>query len=212
MLEIKTFVFNPIQENTYLVWDNTGECAIIDAGCSTKSEEDKLFRFIEENNLRPIKLINTHCHFDHILGIEACRKKYNLKWEAHPSDGFLVDMAPTQGAMFGFSINPVHKPERELFEGEKIILGETELYVIHVPGHSPGSVCLYFETDAVLLTGDVLFHGSIGRTDLPMGNYGELIAGIKGKLLTLPENVTVYPGHGPATNIGDEKIRNPFLQ
>jgi hydroxyacylglutathione hydrolase len=211
-MEIQIFVFNPVQENTYVLWDETGECAIVDAGCCCQQEFDKLDHFIRSKNLKPVKLINTHCHFDHIFGIERCREKYNLEWEAHFNDFFLVEGAESQAAMFGFSIPPVATPEKKLDENQTVCFGNSCLKVIHVPGHSPGSICFYEEKSQILLTGDVLFYGSIGRTDLPSGDYEALITGIKTKLLVLPAEVDVYPGHGPATTIGDEKTRNPFLQ
>jgi hydroxyacylglutathione hydrolase len=211
-LKVHTFVFNPVQENTYLVWDETLECAIVDAGCYTDKEFEKLDNFIKSKNLKPVKLINTHCHFDHIFGIDRCRSAYNLKWEAHPGDSFLVENAPSQGALFGMRIQPIALPEVEILEGDVIAFGNSKLKAIFVPGHSPGSICFYEEGSKVLITGDVLFNGSIGRTDLPMGDYNTLVNGIKEKLLTLPSHVDVFPGHGPATTIGDEKARNPFLQ
>jgi hydroxyacylglutathione hydrolase len=211
-LKVQTFVFNPVQENTYVLWDETRECVIIDAGCFNQREFEKLDGFIRSKNFIPTKLINTHGHFDHIFGIERCRKAYGLKWEAHPDDYLLIGNAPSQGAIFGFQIQPILLPEVELQEGDQISFGNSILKVFHVPGHSPGSICFYNETSKIVITGDVLFNGSIGRTDLPGGNYHSLITSIKTKLLVLPDDVVVYPGHGPATTIGDEKVRNPYLQ
>ncbi len=211
-MEIKSFVFNPVQENTYVLWDETSECVIIDPGCYTDKEFEKIDGFIKSKNLKPVRLINTHCHFDHIFGVERCRIAYQLKWEAHPGDAFLVEKAPAQGAMFGIPIQPIALPEIDLADGDEIAFGNTILKVIHVPGHSPGSICLYNETSKTLITGDVLFNGSIGRTDLAQGNYDQLIHGISTKLLPLPDDVDVFPGHGPASTIGDEKARNPFLR
>lgn len=211
-MEIHTFVFNPVQENTYIIWDESGECAIVDAGCYNDKEFDKLDSFLKSKMLKPVKLINTHCHFDHIFGVEKCRKVYNLKWEAHSGDAFLVEGAPAQGAMFGIPVQPIALADIELNNDDEIFFGKSKLKVLHVPGHSKGSVCFYEENSKILITGDVLFHGSIGRTDLPGGDYETLISGIKSKLLVLPNNVDVFPGHGPATTIGDEKARNPFLQ
>jgi glyoxylase-like metal-dependent hydrolase (beta-lactamase superfamily II) len=209
---VHSFVFNPVQENTYLIWDETDECVIVDAGCYTQKEFEKINGFIILNNLKPVKLINTHCHFDHLFGIEKCRKAYNLNWEAHPGDSFLIKNAPLQAAMFGISFDLITSPIIELSDGDKILFGNSCLKVLHVPGHSPGSVCFYEEKSKILITGDVLFNGSIGRTDLPGGDYETLIKGIHSKLLVLPDDVYVFPGHGPATTIGDEKIRNPFLK
>ena len=209
--DIEVFVFNPVQENKYIIWDETKECAIVDAGCFNQREFEKLDDFIKSKNLKPVKLINTHGHFDHIFGIELCRKAYNLKWESHYGDNSWVTGAREKAAMFGIPIQPVTIAETELNDGDEIHFGNSTLKVIHVPGHSPGSICFYNENYKILITGDVLFNGSIGRTDLPGGDYHTLITGIKSKLLVLPDDVDVFPGHGPATTIGDEKALNPFL-
>ncbi|MCF8357278.1 MAG: MBL fold metallo-hydrolase [Prolixibacteraceae bacterium] len=209
---VEVFTFNPVQENTFILWNETGECAIVDAGCYNRQEFEKLDGFLKSKNLKPVKLINTHCHFDHIMGVEQCRETYRLKWEAHSGDAFWVENARQQGAMFGIPVQPVSQPDVELNEGDVVCFGNTTLKAIHVPGHSLGSLCFYNEAQKTLLAGDVLFRGSIGRTDLPGGDYDTLISGIKSKLLILPDDVTVYPGHGPATTIGEEKTGNPFLQ
>jgi hydroxyacylglutathione hydrolase len=211
-MEIQSFVFNPVQENTYVIWDETGECAIVDAGCFNQKEFEKLDSFIKSNDLKPVKLINTHGHFDHIFGIEQCRTGYNLKWEAHYGDNSWIEGAKEKAAMFGIPIQPVNLPEIELNDGDLVRFGNIILKVIYVPGHSVGSICFYDEESKILITGDVLFNGSIGRSDLPGGNYETLIEGIKSKLMILPSDVDVFPGHGPATTIGDENVRNPFLQ
>lgn len=211
-MKIETFVFNPVQENTYVVYDQTGACSIIDAGCFNEKEFNVLDQFINNNQLKPAKLINTHCHFDHILGIEKCREAYQIQWEAHQDDAFLIDAAPAQGAMFGMKVDQVKHAEVSLKENDMVTVGNMNFKVIHIPGHSPGSICLYNEKEKVVFTGDVLFRGSIGRTDLPKGDYQTLIDGIQSKLMVLPPDVVVYPGHGPATTIGDEKASNPFLQ
>lgn len=212
-MNIKVFAFNPIQENTFVLYDeSTSECAIIDPGCYNDGEFDQLKNFISTNKLSPVKLINTHCHFDHIFGVDRCRQQWGLKWEAHPDDAFLVANVTTQAAMFGVTIAPIQQAEIELQDGTEITFGRTTLKAIHVPGHSPGSICLYNQASKTLIAGDVLFRGSIGRTDLPHGDYDTLIKGIKEKLLILPDDITVYPGHGPSTTIGFEKAKNPFLR
>ena len=212
-MRIEVFPFNPLQENTFVVYDeSSGECAIIDPGCYNANEFEILKGFISANDLKPVKLLNTHCHFDHILGVEQCRAEWNLKWEAHPGDMFLVENAPAKGAMFGFPVPQIKPVDKDLTDGELVQIGNIEMKTIYVPGHSPGSLCFYFEKEKVLIAGDVLFRGSIGRTDLEQGNYDELINGIKSKLFVLPDDVTVYPGHGPSTTIAYEKTNNPFLQ
>lgn len=211
-MKIKKYVFNPVQENTFVIYDETGKCAIIDAGCMNNSEFDVLDGFINSNELTPVKLINTHGHFDHILGVEKCREAYKLKWEAHDGDAFLIEAAPAKVAMYGMPISPIQPADVELSDGDIIEFGNSKLKVIYVPGHSPGSVCLYEEKSKILIAGDVLFKGSIGRTDIEQGDYDTLISGIKNKLFVLPDDVIVYPGHGPSTTIGYEKATNPFLQ
>ncbi|HKM92038.1 MAG TPA: MBL fold metallo-hydrolase [Prolixibacteraceae bacterium] len=212
-MNIEVFVFNPIQENTFVIYDeSTGEFAIVDPGCFNNNEFEHLKGFISAYNLKPVKLLNTHCHFDHILGVERCRTEWNLKWEAHSGDAFLVEGAQAQAAMFGVNIPAVMPIDVELHDGDEIKVGNIILKAIHVPGHSPGSICFYSELGKKLISGDVLFRGSIGRTDLPQGDYDTLISGIKEKLLTLPDDVKVYPGHGPSTTIGFERANNPFLK
>lgn len=211
-LQVQTFVFNPVQENTYVLWDESGECAIVDPGCLNDKEFEKLDAFIKTKNLKPVKLINTHGHFDHIFGVEKCREAYSLKWEAHHGDNAWIEGVQAKATLFGLVVQSVALPEVELNEGDIVSFGNTTLKIFHVPGHSPGSICFYDEKSKVVITGDVLFNGSIGRTDLDGGSYETLISGIKTKLLSLPNEVLVYPGHGPATTIGDEKARNPYLQ
>ncbi len=211
MLKVKKFVVNPIQENTFVLYDETKECAIIDAGFYYGEEKDEVDYFIEKNRLKPARLINTHCHFDHIMGVEYIREKYSLKFEAHPDDAFWVEKAIDQGKLFNIEMNAVSPIDKFLNEGESIEFGNTLLKVIHLPGHSPGHIVFYERTCKMLFAGDVIFYGSIGRTDLPGGDYDTLINGIKSKLLTLPEDTAVYCGHGPETSIGFEKEQNPFL-
>lgn len=212
MIKIQTFVFNPVQVNTYVLWDETGECAIVDAGCYTEKEFSRLDNFISSNQLKPVRLINTHGHFDHLFGVERCRKTYGLTWEAHPADADWIGEVQARAAMLGIPADAVALPETILNQGDNIVFGTSLLRVIHVPGHSPGSVCFYEAASGILISGDVLFKGSIGRTDLAGGDFNTLISGITENLLILPNNTIVYPGHGPATTIGDEKARNPYLQ
>ncbi len=211
-MQVKSFTFNPIQENTYVVYDETKECIIIDAGCFTPQEELALADFIEEKELKLKRVINTHLHFDHAFGNAFLAKQYNVLPEAHKEDEFLIPAMPDQAKRFGFPFEIITQNlGKHIEEGDIIKFGNTELKAIHVPGHSPGSLCFYSEKEKVLFAGDVLFLESIGRTDLDRGDYAALISGISSKLLTLPDETVVYSGHGPSTTIGHEKQHNPFL-
>lgn len=210
-MQIKKFTFNPLQENTLIIYDETGECAIIDAGCYFENEYMELDRFIAEKQLKPVRLINTHCHFDHIMGVTHCRAKYKLQFEAHTDEANLVEHAVDSGDRFGIPMEPIDKPDAFFKEGDKINFGNSYLQVIEAPGHSPGGVVFYNPEQKILIAGDVLFYGSIGRTDLPGGSFEKLVGNIQTKLLTLPEETVVYCGHGPETTIGFEKKHNPFL-
>lgn len=211
MIQIKKFTFNPIQENTYVLYDETKECVIVDAGCFFDYEQAELDRFIKENELKPVKLVNTHCHFDHILGITHCRTKYKIPFFAHAEDAFLVDQITKHGDRFGVPVEPVDEIDQFLNEGDQVTFGNSSLEVIHVPGHAPGHVVLHQPEQKFIMAGDVLFYGSIGRTDLPKGNFEQLVGNIKLKLFKLPDDTVVYSGHGPETSIGFEKKSNPFL-
>lgn len=211
MISIKKFTFNPIQENTFVVYDETGECVIVDAGCYDGNERQELDNFIAANHLKPVRLINTHCHFDHIMGVTHCREKYHLRFEIHPAELPLVEQAEEHGDLFGVPMQPVDAPEIFFNEGDQLTFGNSFLQVIAAPGHSPGGVVFYNPEQKILIAGDVLFYGSIGRTDLPGGSFKQLVGNIKTKLLTLPEETVVYCGHGPETTIGFEKNNNPFL-
>jgi len=211
MIQIKKFTFNPVQENTFVVYDETGECAIIDAGCYFENERKELDRFITEKQLKPVRLINTHCHFDHIMGITHCRTKYKLQFEIHSDEASLVEDAASHGDLFGIPVEAIDPPDAFFKEGDQITFGNSYLEVIESPGHSPGGVVFYNPEQKILIAGDVLFYGSIGRTDLPGGSFEQLTGNIKTKLLTLPEETVVYCGHGPETTIGFEKKNNPYL-
>jgi len=211
MIQVKKFTFNPIQENTYVLYDETNECIIIDAGCYFDYEQKELSDFIEENHLRPVKLVNTHCHLDHIFGITFCRTKYKIPFIAHQAESFLVEGVVAHGERFGIPTDPVDAADEFIDENDVVQFGNSKLEVIHIPGHAPGHVVLYCRDQNFLLAGDVLFYGSVGRTDLPQGSYEQLIGNIQQKLLVLPEETVVYSGHGPETSIGFEKASNPFL-
>jgi len=211
MIQIKKFTFNPVQENTFVVYDETNECVIIDAGCYYENERHELDKFIAEKQLKPVRLINTHCHFDHIMGVTHCRIKYKVPFEIHLDEEILVEHAVDSGDRFGIPMEPIDAPDAYFHEGDRTTFGNSYLEVIESPGHSPGGVVFYNPEQKILIAGDVLFYGSIGRTDLPGGSFEQLTGNIKTKLLTLPEETVVYCGHGPETTIGFEKKNNPFL-
>ncbi|MBB3185853.1 MBL fold metallo-hydrolase [Microbacter margulisiae] len=211
-MNIVSFAFNPFMENTYILYDDTSECVIIDAGCLTISERQKLQQLIEKKSLTLKRVINTHLHLDHVFGNGFLFRTYGIAPEAHMADEFLLAQLAAQSAIFGVPFHEDPQPiGKRISENETISFGHTQLRAIHVPGHSPGSLCFYNKKDSVLFVGDVLFRGSIGRTDLPKGNYEELITGIQKKLLILPDETVVYPGHGDPTTIGREKTENPYL-
>lgn len=211
-MTIKKFEFNNFPVNTYLLHDETGEAVLIDCGCMYPEEEAALDRYIRENNLKLTRLLCTHLHLDHVMGNSYVYQTYGLKPEAHRAD---VEGLPTieqQALPFGIRLPRPSVPVTSfLEEGDVIRFGNSTLSVIHVPGHSPGSVVFFNARNKAAISGDVLFYNSIGRTDLWGGNYEELIDGIKDKLFTLPDETVVYPGHGPETTIENEKMGNPFL-
>lgn len=211
MIKVEKFVVGPLGENSYILSDESGECIFIDPGFYYKEEYEEIIDYISENKLKPINISNTHCHFDHIMGVEFIREKYNIPFQAHKADEFLIDRSVNQAKAFGFEMKQVTSLNNFIDEDDTIKLGDTELKIYHVPGHSPGHVVFYHEESKILVAGDVLFYGSIGRTDLPGGNYQTLISGIKEKLFILPDDTKVYSGHGPETTIGFEKENNPFL-
>ncbi len=211
MSNVKVFTFNAFQENTYLLWSNNGDCWIIDPGCSSTGEENILKKFIDDRGLHPVRLINTHCHIDHILGNEYVSRTFDLKLEAHKNEKDILRSGKVVADMYGLPYSPSPTIEHFLEEGDELALGETIFQVLLTPGHSPGSICLYTPSKGMVIGGDVLFYGSIGRTDLPGGNYETLIRSIKEKLLVLPDETIIMPGHGPNTNIGFERTNNPFL-
>jgi glyoxylase-like metal-dependent hydrolase (beta-lactamase superfamily II) len=211
MTKIKTFVFNPFQENTFLLYDETKECIIIDAGCNEVHEFEAIDKFIEENKLVVQSIVNTHCHIDHIMGNAYLVNKYNVPSVAHKEDMPLLERSNDMALAFGFQVEEPPIPNQFVNEGEKITFGNTELEVKHVPGHSPGSIALYCENSNFVIVGYVLFAGSIGRTDLPGGDYDTLIASINDKIFALPDETQVYPGHGEKTTVAHEKGTNPFF-
>ncbi len=211
MLKIKTFVFNPFQVNTYLLYDDTGQCVIIDPACYEDPEKLALADFVGKEGLNPVLALNTHCHIDHILGNNFVTGKFSIPLKVHKDSMVFIKNGKEYALSFGFEIEEIAMPDGFIAEGDIIEFGNRQLKVIHTPGHADGSICLYEHKAGVLFCGDVLFKSGIGRTDLPTGNYDNLISNIKEKLMLLPDDVVVYPGHGPDTTIGMEKRNNPFL-
>lgn len=212
MITIKQFTFNPIQENTYVLYNEENKALIIDPGCYFSNEENELKSFIADNNLTPVQLLNTHCHLDHVFGNKFVAAQYGLELYIHPEEEKMLKRAPESGQMWGLTFENYDGPLHFLNEGDTIKLGNDVLEILLTPGHSPGSICFYNAAQKFVIGGDVLFYESIGRTDLPYGNHETLLTSIREKLFTLPDDVKVYNGHGPATTIGHEKKNNPFLQ
>lgn len=211
-MKIQKFTFNPFLENTYLIWDEeTLEAAIIDPGMSESYEEDELTSFIKQNSLKIVYLINTHCHIDHILGCGFIKSKYNPVYYMPKGDLELFNNAENQANMFNVTLNKPPEPEKFLSEDLELKLGKESISLLFTPGHSPGEFCLYMKDSSICISGDVLFNESIGRTDLPGGNYEVLLDSIRNKLLALPNDVEIYPGHGEKSTIGYERVHNPFL-
>ncbi len=212
MLTIQSFTFNGFAENTYLLVNNKKQCWIIDPGMYDATETAYLDQYIADNCLQPQAVINTHTHIDHIFGVQAMMDKYKIPFGIHEKDQPVLAGAVGAAMLFGFKLGAAPKPTFFVREEESLMLGDDEIDVRFTPGHSPGSVSFYYAPGKWVVSGDALFQGSIGRTDLPGGNFDTLINAIRTQLFTLPEETTVYSGHGPATTIGNEKMYNPFLQ
>ncbi|MDE6006315.1 MAG: MBL fold metallo-hydrolase [Muribaculaceae bacterium] len=213
-MKVYKFEFSLFGINTYVLVDEaTKKCAIIDPGMMDAEEDEVMEGFVERNNLTVTHIINTHLHVDHAIGDKKAAELFKAPIMAHKDDEFLGSRMQQQAQMFGIAerVNDV-SITTYLEEGDIIKIGEGELKVIHVPGHSPGGIALYDAADGFVISGDSLFAGSIGRTDLPGGDMPTLIDAVKGKLLTLPPSTIVYPGHGPATTVGLEHARNPYLK
>lgn len=210
-VNIGAFIFNPFQENTYVVWDATNECVIIDAGNYSVAEDRTLNNFIRERGLRPVMALNTHGHVDHILGVNYAAETFGIPFVLHGDDAFLVDSAPEHGKLYGFVVKDVPTIGKDLKGIDEIRFGETTLRIIHTPGHTPGHVCIYEPVSKVLFSGDTLFKESIGRTDLPGGDYSWIMRSILEKIVPLGGDVEIYPGHGPKSTIGHEVLYNPFI-
>jgi hydroxyacylglutathione hydrolase len=212
MLKVKKFTFNPFAENSYIIWDDgSKEAAIIDPGCYDEYEKKEIDDFIASNNLLLKYLFNTHCHIDHIFGSCHIKSKYNVDYYAPEEDLFLLRNASHQANMFGLELKEICMPDKFIKDNMKLPLGESSLEFLFTPGHTPGGYCIYSETDKICITGDVLFEGSIGRTDLPGGQYDQILKSIREKLFILPDDTVIYPGHGNSSSIGIEKKTNPFF-
>ena len=212
MTTVHTFTFNPFQENTFIIYDETNACVIIDPGCHSAQEKEELQTFIKKNELIPKRLLNTHCHIDHVFGNKFIFDVFGLKPELHKLDlPTLTGMTPMAAKMYGIPLEESPLPETFLIENEIIRFGNTELEIRFTPGHAPGHVVFINHKQRFVINGDVLFQGSIGRTDFPGCSFEQLINSIKTQLFVLEDDYVVYTGHGPSTTIGFEKKHNPFL-
>jgi hydroxyacylglutathione hydrolase len=211
MLKVKALIFNAFQVNTYIVSAENGDCIIVDPACSSATEVTRLTDFLEKENLKPFLVVNTHAHVDHILGNAAITEKLSLKLAAHPKSAYLYANAMNFAAALGFELDKIIYPEQELEEGDRLKVGDDELKILYTPGHADGSICLYSKENSFVITGDVIFYASIGRTDFPTGSYEVLEKSIREKLYTLPDETIIYPGHGPSTKVGFEKYNNGFI-
>lgn len=210
-MHFEVLTFNPFQENTYIVWDDAGQAAIIDPGCSNAEERAELDVCIRANGLTPVLLLNTHCHIDHVLGNGHVERTYGLELWMHRAELPVHSAVPEYAHMWGMEANDIGTPARFIDEGEVIKVGSLRFEALFTPGHSPGSLTFYERGTGHAFVGDVLFQGSIGRTDLPGGDMKTLMTSIMNRLMPLPDSVKVHPGHGPSTTIGEEKRTNPFL-
>ena len=211
MINIERFVFNPFRVNCYVLYEHSGDCIIVDPSFYDKEEQEIITQFIDSKSLKPLMIINTHGHVDHVPGIQFLKDRYSIKSGIHKDDLLLLNNAVEQGLLFGFRIHKPPPPDFFIEHNQILSIADSKLEIRHTPGHSPGSVILYSMKDNFVITGDVLFEGSIGRTDLPGGNYHTLLNSIRMEILSLPDETVVYPGHGPSTTIGDERRKNPFL-
>ena len=211
MINIKQFTFNAYQENTYVLFDETGECVIIDPGMYDGAEQNELVQFITAAELTPVALLNTHCHIDHVFGNKFVFDQWGLKPQFHQGELAVLQAIPGYAPQMGMHYELSPEPETYLPESGEIKFGNNRLTLILAPGHSPAHLCFYSEADNFLIGGDVLFYQSIGRTDLPGGNHKQLLSSIRENLFILPAETKVFPGHGKSTTIGFEMKHNPFL-
>lgn len=212
MIQVKTFYLNDLRECCYILYDETKECVIIDPGCQNASEQERIVKFIESNGLKPVKLLCTHGHFDHIMGNAFVTKTWNIPTYIHPEDKGQLERAQQYCQMFGHTIEQPPLNTIDLKDGVPITFGNSSLDVLHTPGHTRGGVCFYSAPDKLIITGDSLFASSIGRTDLPGGDYDALMDSLLNKICKVDPASRVFPGHGPETTIGHELNTNPFLR
>ena len=212
MFQLQTFEFSPIQENTYLLYNELNDCIIIDPGCYFEEEREMLANFIQSKNLKPVLLLNTHCHLDHVFGNKFVAEKYGLIPHIHPLEKKLLEYAPTSGLMYNMPFDNYIGELEYIDEGSILKAGEDELVAIFTPGHSPGSLSFYCKKQSFIISGDVLFQRSVGRTDLPGGDHAILIKSIQEKLMVLPDETVVHSGHGPSTTVIAERNGNPYLK
>ena len=211
-MKIARLIFNPLQENTYVVWDESLEAVVIDAGNMSERENATLEQFLSERGLTPVYALNTHGHFDHLMGVEFLRQRYGAKFAVSSKDSFLVENASQSAELFGIRAGDMpEKIDVDLEGMQSISFGQSELQIISTPGHTPGHVAFYEPNAKILFTGDTLFRESIGRTDLPGGDYSWIMKSILEKIMPLGDEVKVYPGHGETTDIGHESMYNPFV-
>jgi hydroxyacylglutathione hydrolase len=212
MLNIHSFTFNPFQENTYIIYNEHKECIIIDPGMYSATEQMQLNSYIIQNEFNPIQLINTHCHIDHIFGNKYCSDTYQLELCIHKNEIPVLDSGNNTAIIYGLNYDESPLASKFITEQDVIKIGDETLDILFTPGHSPGSLSFYSAKNGFIIVGDALFYQSIGRTDLPGGDYDTLIESIKSQLMSLPDETMVYSGHGPKTTIGFEKNNNPFLK
>jgi glyoxylase-like metal-dependent hydrolase (beta-lactamase superfamily II) len=212
MLSVKAFTFSPVQENTYVLYNGKGECCIIDPGCYFSEEKDELKTVIEKSGWTPVLLLNTHCHLDHVFGNKFVHETWGLTLHIHEKEKPVLDFAPQSGMMWQLPFDNYDGPLTWLKEGTTIKIGVEELEILFTPGHSPGSVSFYHEAGGFIIGGDVLFNGSVGRTDLPGGDFKILMNSIQTQFFSLPDETKVYSGHGPVTTVGFEKMNNPYVK
>jgi glyoxylase-like metal-dependent hydrolase (beta-lactamase superfamily II) len=212
MVKIKTFVFNPFMENTYLLYDETGEGIIIDPGCYEAQEKDILKKFVSDNSIQITALVNTHCHIDHVLGNHFVKDTFGVKLSIHQASIPVLKSNEVVASAYGFQEYEQSEAEILLSETDVISFGESKLEILFVPGHAPGHIALFHREQDFCICGDVIFQGSIGRTDLPGGDMDTLLNNIHEKIFPLGDQVVLYPGHGPKTEVGIEKMTNPFCR